>query len=227
MSQERTFLASAWTDLRWRTDYNAARKEALRSGLPILIDFGTADCFWCKKLDAVTFRDPRVANLMNQRFVLLKIDADRELHLANQLEIESYPTLILAESSGKILTKVKGYKDADAFHEILKQTLASVQAPEPLQQDYQTALQHVQQRNYASALPLFRAIAADPRGASCRRRRRNTSTRSKSRQASGSPRLASSKRRGASRTRSMPSRRRSAAIPAPKRPGWPPRPCRG
>jgi thioredoxin-related protein len=163
MAQERTFLSSSWTDLRWRTDYNSARKEAVERGLPLLIDFGTADCFWCKKLDAVTFRDPRVANLMNQRFILLKIDADRDLHLANQLQIESYPTLILAEASGKILEKVKGYKDPDAFHEILRQTLASVQPPESLQQDYQLALQHVQQRNYASALPLLRAVASDPR----------------------------------------------------------------
>jgi thioredoxin-related protein len=164
IAQERTFLSSSWTDLRWRTDYNAARKEAVERGLPLLIDFGTPDCFYCKKLDAVTFRDPRVANLMNQRFILLKIDAERELHLTNQLRVQAYPTLVLAEPNGKILKQVEGYKEPQAFYDILQEALANVQPPESMTQDYQTALQHVQQRNYAAALPLLRSVAADSRG---------------------------------------------------------------
>src|SRR6266478_9719023 len=113
-------LLSPWVDLKWRSDYNSARKEANEKNLPILIDFGTSSCFWCRKLDESTFRDPRVVALMNERFVPLKIDAEREVHLTNHLRIESYPTIVLATSEGKILSYVKGFQDAETFHDILQ-----------------------------------------------------------------------------------------------------------
>src|SRR5262245_3665361 len=68
-------------ELSWRHDYNAARTEAAETGRPIMIDFGTESCFWCKKLDLTTFRDPAVASLLNEQFVALKVDAEREVLL--------------------------------------------------------------------------------------------------------------------------------------------------
>ena len=155
-AQTSPFLASGWAELRWRTDYNSARKEAAEKGLPLMIDFGTENCVFCRKLEATTFRDPRVATLMNNRFVLLKIDADREPALANHLNIRSYPTLYFADSTGKIINVVNGFKEADEFHEIIQASLSKIPPPDGLQQDYQAAVQQTQQRNYAAALPVFR-----------------------------------------------------------------------
>ena len=47
-------------EVNWRHDYTTARKEASETGKPLLMDFGTEACVWCRKLDATTFRDPRV-----------------------------------------------------------------------------------------------------------------------------------------------------------------------
>jgi thioredoxin-like negative regulator of GroEL len=162
-AQNSMFFPPNWTDLRWRTDYNSARKEAAEKGLPLLIDFGTEECHFCRKLEAITFRDPKVATLMNNRFVLLKIDADREPALANHLNIRSYPTLYFADSTGKIIEVVNGYKEPGEFHNIIQASLARIPAPDGVQQQYQLAVQHTQQRNYAAAIPIFRAVAADSR----------------------------------------------------------------
>ena len=83
----------------WRYDYNAARREATEKNRPIVIDFVTENCFWCKKLDAGTFREPTIIALMNDRFVPLKIDVDRDPTLAAKLQIRSYPTLIIAANA--------------------------------------------------------------------------------------------------------------------------------
>jgi thioredoxin-related protein len=103
---------AAAQDVRWRTDYAAARKEASDSGKPLLLDFGTEACFYCKKLDATTFRDPKVAKLLNERFVAVKIDAQKEERLATALRIESYPTLLMATADGKVIGRHVGYADA-------------------------------------------------------------------------------------------------------------------
>jgi hypothetical protein len=159
-----TVLLTPWTDLKWRGEYNAARKEAQEKNLPLIIDFGTASCFWCRKLDDTTFRDPRIVALMNDRFVPLKIDAEKEVHLANILRIESYPTIVLATSDGKIVTYLKGYQDAENFHEVLQRMSGNLQAPEWMQRDLQSAGQKMQQGEYAAAIAGLRGILDDPKG---------------------------------------------------------------
>src|SRR5437764_7007061 len=82
--------------VQWRSDYNAARKEATEKGRPILLDFGTENCMWCKKLDHTTFREPSVVALINESFIALKVDAEREPILTQALRIQTYPTLVVA-----------------------------------------------------------------------------------------------------------------------------------
>jgi thioredoxin-related protein len=159
-------LLSPWVDLKWRSDYNAARKEAQEKNLPIIIDFGTPTCFWCRKLDESTFRDPRVVALMNDRFVPLKIDAEREIHLTNYLRIESYPTIVMATHDGKILDYLKGYQEAEAFHDYLLRLTARLQAPDWMQRDLQLASQKMQKGEYATAIAALRGILDDPKGRS-------------------------------------------------------------
>ena len=44
-------------EVQWRHDYDAARKEALDKNRPLLVDFGTPNCFWCRQLDALRRAD--------------------------------------------------------------------------------------------------------------------------------------------------------------------------
>ena len=59
----------------WRTDYNAARKEAAEKGLPLLVIIGTDDCFYCRKLEAGPLKAPEISSLIADNFVALKLDA--------------------------------------------------------------------------------------------------------------------------------------------------------
>jgi thioredoxin-related protein len=114
--------------VQWRHDYSTARREAAETGRPLVIDFGTRDCFWCRKLDTTTFRDPAVGEVMNTRFIPLKVDAEREAALADALGVEGYPTIVLADADGRILDALSGYLDAAHFVHHLQAALAAGRA---------------------------------------------------------------------------------------------------
>jgi thioredoxin-like negative regulator of GroEL len=154
-------VARAESDVQWRANYNVARKEAQEKNLPLVIDFGTDNCPWCVKLDGSTLRDPRVVGTMNQHFVSLKVNARENPSLAEALNIQSYPTLVLAAPDGKILETLEGYKEAAVFHESLQRALALVGEPEWMTRDYAEATKAIAGSDYARALTLLKAVAED------------------------------------------------------------------
>lgn len=137
-------------EVRWRTNYDTARQEAIRTGQPLLLDFGTQNCIWCKRLDASTFRAPAVVERLNGRFIPVKVDADRAPRLVQALGIQSYPTLIIAAPNGLVLGRQEGYLEAGPMAKLLDQSLAQMPKPQP-------ALQQV-----AAVVPTPPAPASDP-----------------------------------------------------------------
>jgi thioredoxin-related protein len=124
-----TSRAASAQDVRWRHDYAAARKEASDTGRPLLLDFGTEACVWCRKLDATTFRDPRVVKLLNERFIPVKIDGNKEERLTASLGIDAFPTLVLVSPSGKVLARNPGYADAAQMMALLNKAPAPSAPP--------------------------------------------------------------------------------------------------
>jgi thioredoxin-like negative regulator of GroEL len=118
-------VPAAAQEVRWRHDYAAARREARAAGRPLVLDFGTAHCVWCTKLDATTFRDPALAKLLNDRYVPVKVDGDRDATLAMALHISNFPTLVFAAPDGKILGVEEGYVEAGRLTQRLQRVLAA------------------------------------------------------------------------------------------------------
>ncbi|MBP9152977.1 MAG: DUF255 domain-containing protein, partial [Flavobacteriales bacterium] len=54
--------------------------DALRRTEPrkILIDVYTDWCGWCKKMDASTFKDPKVVAYINANYYAVKLDAEQK-----------------------------------------------------------------------------------------------------------------------------------------------------
>src|SRR3989442_4578679 len=148
-------------EVQWRYDYNAARREAVQKNRPLILDFGTEHCFWCKKLDVTTFREPTIVGVLNEQFIPLKVDAEREVPLANALRIQNYPTLVLAAPDGKILGTFEGYLEAIRLHDYLQRALAAVSNPEWMVRDYQEASKAAAASEYARAVALLKSIGED------------------------------------------------------------------
>jgi len=148
-------------EVHWRTDYNAARKEAVEKNRPLVLDVGTEGCFWCKKMDATTFQESAILNLVNDKYVPLKVDAEHNRQLAEALRIQSFPTIVLAAPDGKIMGTLEGYVDAARLQEHLTRVLASLNNPEWMQRDYQEATKAITSSDYARAVALLKSITED------------------------------------------------------------------
>lgn len=82
----------------------AAYKKAVNSQAIVLVDFGAAWCGPCKRLS------PRLDELekeMGDKFKLVKLDADRDSHLADSMNITSLPTLFLYKN-GNVVWRNEG-----------------------------------------------------------------------------------------------------------------------
>lgn len=112
------------------------------------IDFYTDWCGWCKRLDAVTFVDPEVVDLINEHYYAIKFDAERKdtvkfqnrdyvfvkppesrrgyhvLAAALMNKQLSYPTMVImtvesASENVTFLQPIKGYIDGEALEPYL------------------------------------------------------------------------------------------------------------
>lgn len=151
-------------EIQWRTDYNQALVESEKRGLPIVIDFTTTPCFWCDKLEATTFRDARVVNLMNRQFIPLKIHSTRDPKLVQDLRINAYPTIVIAGPGRNILHMKEGFHDVEAFHEVLQRNVAQAATPDWMKQQYEQAHKAFDSGDYARAFAALKGILEDSNG---------------------------------------------------------------
>ncbi|MCE9531827.1 MAG: DUF255 domain-containing protein [Planctomycetes bacterium] len=152
--------SSAADKIEWRADYDSARKEAAEKNRPLFLDFGTEDCVHCRRMHQTTFRDPAVMKLLNERFIPLKIDANREPRLAQTLRIQAYPTMILAGQDGKILAWIEGFLETSRMVDQLQRG-SSVQTPDWMARDFQEAAKSIASGDQARAVALLKNIIED------------------------------------------------------------------
>jgi thioredoxin-like negative regulator of GroEL len=155
--------ASHAQEVAWRQDYNKARQEARDKGLPLVIDIGTENCYWCRQLDQRTFKDPGLASFLNEQTIPLRIDANRSPALAEALRIQSYPTIVFAAPDGRILGYQEGFVESPRLRDQAGRAVAAVvvpAAPEWMTRDMQEAAR-VAASEPARAVALLRGVVED------------------------------------------------------------------
>jgi thiol-disulfide isomerase/thioredoxin len=90
----------------------------------VLIDFYTVWCEPCKKLDETTWKDASVRAWLAKEAVCLKVDAEKNLSLAEKYRITAYPTVLLLKPDGTEVDRLVGYRDATTFLSDARDALA-------------------------------------------------------------------------------------------------------
>jgi tetratricopeptide (TPR) repeat protein len=160
LANPQTSLADS---IRWRSDYGTVLKEASEKGLPIFLNVGTINCYWCKQLDARTFVNEEIIRLLNERCIPLKLDANNPAHatLVLALRVQSYPTLIFAGPDGAILSYREGFLEAPALKEQVGKVLVAVGTPDWMKRDFEAANKAITDRDYARAITLLKGLVED------------------------------------------------------------------
>ena len=119
-------------------DLEAAQKQEHRK---VLIDIYTDWCGWCKRLDATTFKDPKIVDYLNKNYYCVKLNGEdkntityrgvefkfvptgrrgyHQLSSGFQKGRHSYPTLTILDENLDILQIFRGYKKAEDLLPIL------------------------------------------------------------------------------------------------------------
>lgn len=107
-----------------KMSFKEACAAAKRDNKVVLIDFYTTWCRPCKKMDRTTWKDKKVIAWMKEKTVALKVDAEADVVLAKQYDIEAYPTIVLSKPDGTEIDRLVGARDAEGFLEEARDALA-------------------------------------------------------------------------------------------------------
>ncbi|MBN1794037.1 MAG: thioredoxin fold domain-containing protein [Candidatus Omnitrophica bacterium] len=108
--------------LSWRYSLRQALKEAKKTGTPVMIDFYTDWCHWCKKLDQDTYSDAAVKRRA-EYFLCVKVDGDKERELVKAYGVRGYPTVLFLNSEGSTIGRIPGYVGPEDFLKVMDDVL--------------------------------------------------------------------------------------------------------
>lgn len=105
--------------VKWASSFSSAMKESKKTGKPIFIDFYATWCGPCRMLDEQTYPDAKVV-AESRKWVMLKVDVDKNPGMAQRYGIQSLPTLAFMNLDGKITGQAIGFRDAKQFVQSLR-----------------------------------------------------------------------------------------------------------
>lgn len=90
--------------VEWREWGADAFEEAQREEKPVLISVSARWCDWCHRMDELTYSRPTIAANLNERFVPIRVDADRQPRVRDRYNLGGFPSTVFATPEGMPMT---------------------------------------------------------------------------------------------------------------------------
>ena len=84
-------------------------QQAKQQNRMIILDLEAVWCHWCHVMEEKTYRYPDVAELINQYFIPVRVDADANPDIASRYGRWGWPATIVFNASGEEIVKRRGY----------------------------------------------------------------------------------------------------------------------
>ncbi|MBD3332273.1 thioredoxin fold domain-containing protein [candidate division GN15 bacterium] len=101
------------------SDIAQAQEAARTHKLPLLMDFYTDECKWCKKLDTTVLNTAKAEEYFTTKMVLAKVNAHEQEALADKYSVSAFPTLVLLDTAGGEIDRIVGYREEGPFFSTL------------------------------------------------------------------------------------------------------------
>ena len=111
VAQESSDVASA----PYVTDFAKAKALAAVGDKPIIIDFYTDWCVWCKKFDKEVATQPEIIEFFTDDAVYAKINAEEDTLVSRAYKVMGFPTFVLTDSKGEEIDRIAGYLPTAEF----------------------------------------------------------------------------------------------------------------
>ncbi len=106
------------TKVEWTEWGERAFSKAQQMGKPILLSLVTQWSADCHEMDRVTYGEPRIAANVNDGFVPVRVDADRNPQVRERYNMGGFPSTVFLTPEGKVLTGAT-FLGPDGFRGIL------------------------------------------------------------------------------------------------------------
>lgn len=109
---------AAETNVEWREWGQEAFDHAEEMGKPVLLALVAQWSAECRAMDASTYTEPRIAANINDGFVPVRVDADRNPRVRDRYNMGGFPSTVFLTPEGRILTGAT-FLGVDGFRDIL------------------------------------------------------------------------------------------------------------
>lgn len=114
--------------LKFFTEVPRAMEQARLEGKPVFVYARSEYCSACKKFEAETFTDQKVIKTMNENFIMLSIDVDKQKTETRNFRLRVTPTAVFLDKNGIEIKRMLGYRETGAFQSIIDEILRSKEA---------------------------------------------------------------------------------------------------
>ena len=129
--------ATAQTNFRHIT-YDEAINAAKAENKLVFMDFYTDWCGPCKMMMREVFPQKEVGDFMNEKFVCIKLNAEKEgKELAKLYKVKAYPTFIGIDTNKNIIFTKVGGSSADTFVAEIERKIDPNKSPEKMKERYE------------------------------------------------------------------------------------------
>lgn len=99
----------------WHNGFEAAKAEAERLKLPILVHFHAEWCGPCRKMESGVLNTPEVVSAFGKKCVAVKVDLDARQDLATKYGVAALPTDVFVSPEGNVLGRHVGQATRDTY----------------------------------------------------------------------------------------------------------------
>jgi thiol:disulfide interchange protein len=105
-------------EIQWHS-FNAGMARGKFEKKKVFVHFYADWCAACKAMEKSTFKDPVVIASLNENFIPIKVDADREIQTASMFRVKGLPDNWFIGKEGEIIGHRPGYIPPDQLKNIL------------------------------------------------------------------------------------------------------------
>src|ERR1700722_2684542 len=94
----------------------------------VILDLEAVWCHWCHVMEKTTYSDPKVIELLDSKYLPVRVDKAANPVLSNRYGDWGWPGTIVFNSDGTEIAKIRGYIEPERMQALLK---AVIEDPSP------------------------------------------------------------------------------------------------